>query len=132
MPDRIEDTESLKDIVGVGLMKVNDGPYVIDRFISFKDTDHQNPYNDPIVLKLEDIFCYTMAFRKPYDKDSRKSLKNYRNRLRNHCKTCYRLPNKCEDKGDGCRVLYLKEAMTREIKGIIVKVTAGKGFRVVV
>jgi hypothetical protein len=98
-----------------------------DKFISFQDTRHDNPYDDPEVLKIEDIFGFMMAYRKPYNTNSRKSLKNYRNRLTKHCRGCVGFPDKCSDDGttDKCRVFYLKEAMTREIRGLKVIIVGG-------
>lgn len=133
MPDKNEATETkegYEDADGqlyrnkqeiVGIAFVNDGPYMTDKYISFQNSDYENPYEDPTVLKIEDIFGFMMAYRKPYSDANRKSLKNYRNRLRKHCKTCIRLP-KCYIGNDRCRTHYLKVAMTREIKGLIITI----------
>ena len=145
MPDKTTDIKDLgytaEDVVK-GLKKIvepdydnkeveNEGPIVTDRFISFNDTDHDNPYDDPEILKIEDIFGFMMAYRKPYSDDSRKSLKNYRNRLTKYCRLCSRLPSSCQTLWkDTCRVLYLKTAMTREIKGTEICVRPMKGIRV--
>ena len=109
---------------------VNEGPIITDKYISFMHTDHEHPYNDPFVLKIEDIFGFMMTYRKPYSKNDRKSLKNYRNKLTKHCRNCMRFPSICHEsrfkkRDDICRVLYLKEAMTREIRGLKVRVKGG-------
>lgn len=100
-----------------------------EKFISFQDTAHDNPYDDPEILKIEDIFGFMMCYRKPYSTSSRKSLKNYRNRLTKYCRDCVGFPDNCkadeEGKDDTCRVKYLKESMTREIRGLKVKIIGG-------
>jgi len=124
-----------------------------DKFISYKDTDHENPYDDPEFLKLEEIICFIMAYKKPYRRDTIKSLKNYRGRLKKRCRGCTRLPNECEQHWitmnieppivvngetirkityttgkkwkDSCRVLLLKQRVTKEIRGPIVRIVGG-------
>lgn len=153
MPDKIEDIKDLgytAEEVVEGLKKIakgpdydnkkviNEGPMLIDRFISFRNTDHDNPYNVPEIVKIEEIFCFMMAYRKPWRKSSRKSLKNYRNRLTKYCRGCTRFPSDCKklihvlvttesfkQTHDTCRIRYLKEAMTREIRGPIITVRGG-------
>lgn len=153
MPDKTEDIELPDDIVGIAVSGPdydnkeieNEGPECTDKFISFRETDHEHPYDNPFFLKIEDIFGWMMCYRKPYDTDDRKSLKNYRNRLRGYCKTCYRLPSMChrpikvekEVNGetkmvtikDKCRIRYLKVAMTREIKGTEIWLRPIRGLR---
>jgi len=125
----------------------------IDKFISYKNTDHDNPYDDPEFLKLEEIICFIMAYKKPYRRSTIKSLKNYRGRLKKRCRGCTRFPDSCEDiKGtlttvdpiihegivivphrykhgkqweDSCRVLLLKQRVTKEIRGPKVSIRGG-------
>lgn len=126
----------------------------IDKFISYKNTDHDNPYDDPEFLKLEEIVCFIMAYKKPYKRSTVKSLKNYRGRLKKRCRGCTRFPDNCETfkdivktvspmvvvKGniiklrgtkiakkwvDSCRVLLLKTRATKEIRGPKVRIRGG-------
>lgn len=124
-----------------------------DLFISYKNTDHDNPYDDPQFLKIEEISCFIMAYKKPYSRGTVKSLKNYRGRLRKRCKGCSRLPDNCEiyedtefpipaiiHNGDvkvpnrigkvkqwvdSCRVYLLKTRLTKEIRGPVVNIRGG-------
>lgn len=99
-----------------------------DQWISFEHTDHDNLYDNPFILKLEDIFGFMVAYRKPWNKATRKSMKNYRNRLTNWCRdNCTRFPSDCENVNgdDTCRVFYLKCAYTREIRGPKVRIRGG-------
>lgn len=60
-----------------------------DRFISLKDTNHKNPYNDPDTLAYEDIFGYLMSYKFPLKEHDIRSVNGYRNSLKkNICGNC--------------------------------------------
>ena len=69
-----------------------------DRFISLKETNHNNPYDDEEFLKYEDIVGYVTLFKlfasdKIHERDI-KSLRSYRNKIRKKiCGDCKRHKN---------------------------------------
>ena len=67
--------------------------YKKDRFISLKETDHTNPYNDPEFLRYEDIVGYITLFKlfasERINERDLKSLRSYRNAIKKKiCKEC--------------------------------------------
>ena len=67
--------------------------FTYDEYISFKKTNHKNPYKCPIMLEVEDIFGKKLTYDRPFSKgDIRYLIRKKKYLHNNKCRECYRLP----------------------------------------
>ena len=82
-----------------------------DEYISFDKTNYRNPYIDPVLLALEDIYGYMLTYKRPFDRNDIGYLIRKKKGLHeNKCKNCYRLP---ENRGH--QPSYVQETKVRKI-----------------
>jgi len=76
-----------------------------DEFISFEKTNHNNPYDNPHLLKAEDILGYMLSYKRPFSEGDRFYLLRVKKKLHKEvCLNCIRYPdNSIEQMAQGRR-----------------------------
>ena len=102
-----------------------------DFYVPFKETNHNNPYDNPVLHKVEDILGYKLTFSRLDPSDIR-YLKTKRKELKQDvCDCCVRLQNESISNADeidgyghaglarcgGCRIFKVKQTLTRVANG---------------